>query len=231
MSNKEIQQQRMYRYFIDACQDLISEIGIENLTIRNISDKAGYNSATLYNYFTNLEELVALALLDNVKPYFYSLEALQDKNLDPTHFFLITWREYARYSFEKPQTFKRVFESRESDAILKYIPIYFNYFPSDNYAEFDQFTFRQSMNSRDEEMLSHLVIHDIIDQDHVGYLNNFIYALHLGLCERIVNGYFDAQQDVLRLFMQYLIDFFDIYSLKEIDKGNLLKEVMDYKIC
>ncbi len=59
----EIRRQRTEGYFIEAACDLIRKYGIESATIRNIAEKAGYNSATLYSYYDNLGHLLLHASL------------------------------------------------------------------------------------------------------------------------------------------------------------------------
>lgn len=48
-------------YFINATIELMEKEGIENLTIRKVAEQAKYNSATLYHYFSNLDELELFA--------------------------------------------------------------------------------------------------------------------------------------------------------------------------
>ena len=38
-------------------REIIEEEGIDSLSIRKTAEKAGYNSATLYHYFSDFEEL------------------------------------------------------------------------------------------------------------------------------------------------------------------------------
>lgn len=52
----------MMGYFIDAANQIIENEGIESVTIRKVADIAGYNSATLYNYFNDLNHLLFLLL-------------------------------------------------------------------------------------------------------------------------------------------------------------------------
>ncbi len=47
-------------YFIDATNEIIENEGIESVTIRKVANLAGYNSATIYNYFENLDHLIFL---------------------------------------------------------------------------------------------------------------------------------------------------------------------------
>ena len=51
----------MMSYFIIAAQQIIQEEGIKAVTIRKVAALAGYNSATIYNYFENLENLLFFA--------------------------------------------------------------------------------------------------------------------------------------------------------------------------
>ncbi|HWO77724.1 MAG TPA: TetR/AcrR family transcriptional regulator, partial [Bacillus sp. (in: firmicutes)] len=46
MKRKEIQMNRMWKYFVDATAQIIEEEGVENVTARKIADIAGYTSST-----------------------------------------------------------------------------------------------------------------------------------------------------------------------------------------
>lgn len=59
---KEIQRDRMKKYFIESAKELIKEEGLSNLTTKKIGDRAGYSYATIYNYFTNFNELICVCL-------------------------------------------------------------------------------------------------------------------------------------------------------------------------
>jgi AcrR family transcriptional regulator len=64
MKNKEIQEQRMKGYFIQATKDILKAEGIKSISVRNIADKAGYSYATLYNYFKDVNELIFVCVND-----------------------------------------------------------------------------------------------------------------------------------------------------------------------
>ncbi|MFC6323177.1 TetR/AcrR family transcriptional regulator [Companilactobacillus baiquanensis] len=233
MNNKEIQRQRMYSYFITACQDLIKEEGMDQLTIRKISDKAGYNSATLYNYFENLDQLKALSLLDNIKPYFYSIRSLYNMDLNLIDRFLLIWREYAKYSFRNPQVYTEVFESSNSDNILSYIDKYFEYFPSDEFSKEDDvynLVYNRDMKQRDKVLLDPEVGAGYISEKQAKYLISGIYALHIGMCNQVLNGYYDDSDQALNLFMNYLIDMFLLNSNVDENKAELLNRVSSLKL-
>ncbi len=58
VGNKEIQEQRMRGYFIQAAKEILKGEGLRNISVRNIADRAGYSYATLYNYFKDANELI-----------------------------------------------------------------------------------------------------------------------------------------------------------------------------
>lgn len=64
MKNKEIQEQRMKGYFMQATKELLKGEGLRSVNVRSIADQAGYSYATLYNYFKDVKELVFLCVND-----------------------------------------------------------------------------------------------------------------------------------------------------------------------
>lgn len=72
--SRQLRKQRTENYFIDALCNIIRNEGMKAATIRNVAEKAGYNSATIYNYFSNFSHLLLRAhirfeteLLDKIK--------------------------------------------------------------------------------------------------------------------------------------------------------------------
>ena len=57
----DIRKERTKALYINIVCDLIRTKGMQAVTIRTISDLAGYNSATLYSYFDNLPQLILYA--------------------------------------------------------------------------------------------------------------------------------------------------------------------------
>lgn len=64
MNNKEIQEQRIRGYFIDATREMLKGEGIRSINVRAVADRAGYSYATLYNYFKDIKELVFICVKD-----------------------------------------------------------------------------------------------------------------------------------------------------------------------
>ena len=64
MKNKEIQEQRMRDYFIQACKDLLKGEGLRSVSVRSVAERAGYSFATMYNYFRDINDLLFLCVND-----------------------------------------------------------------------------------------------------------------------------------------------------------------------
>jgi len=64
MEKKAIQEKRMREYFIQATKEILKGEGLRCATVRNIADRAGYSYATLYNYFTDLKDLIFVCVND-----------------------------------------------------------------------------------------------------------------------------------------------------------------------
>ncbi len=64
MGNKEIQEQRIKGYFIEATKEILKGEGLKSLSVRNIAERAGYSYATLYNYFKDVKDLIFECVVD-----------------------------------------------------------------------------------------------------------------------------------------------------------------------
>ncbi|MCK5742299.1 MAG: TetR/AcrR family transcriptional regulator [Chlorobi bacterium] len=58
MTKNEIQEQRMRGYFLESAKNIIRSEGVKSISVRNVAESAGYSYATLYNYFSDIKELM-----------------------------------------------------------------------------------------------------------------------------------------------------------------------------
>lgn len=64
MDKKDIQEQRMRGYFIEAAKEIIRGEGFKAISVRNIAERAGYSYTTLYNYFKDIKDLIFVCVTD-----------------------------------------------------------------------------------------------------------------------------------------------------------------------
>ncbi|WP_209121884.1 TetR/AcrR family transcriptional regulator [Alkalihalobacillus sp. BA299] len=129
--NKEIQTIRMMVYFIDATSEIIKNEGMDKITIRKIADLAGFNSATIYNYFEELSHLIFFASMRYVKKYIDALPEYLDLATNPLEKYFKIWECFCKHSFEDPQIYYAVFSSNLGCPPEKLLKEYYGMFPTD----------------------------------------------------------------------------------------------------
>ncbi|WP_100398816.1 TetR/AcrR family transcriptional regulator [Bacillus sp. FJAT-44742] len=129
--NKEIQTIRMMVYFIDATSEIIEQEGMDKITIRKIADLAGFNSATIYNYFEELSHLIFFASMRYIKKYVNALPEYLASSNDPLEEYLKMWECFSRFSFSDPQIYYSVFSSNLGCPAEKLLKEYYGMFPTD----------------------------------------------------------------------------------------------------
>lgn len=118
---------------INCARNLIDEHGIQNVTIRAIADRADMNSATMYNYFHDLDELVTYACISYFQEYCERLNA-ENRYLsenEPEEVYLMTWDLFCQYSFRHPEEMYQLFFGKYSGELKTVIRKYYQWFPEE----------------------------------------------------------------------------------------------------
>lgn len=156
MTNKEIRVRRIRGYFLKATQDIIKEKGIDGVTIRGVAKLAGYNSATLYNYFQNLNHLIALALSPHIGHYIEIILAGLPKEADAFKLYQLNWHTFASISFDYPKEYYYLFFANPDMDLSKVYEEYFHAHPKAYEklpAPFQDMCRARTQYSRDEAFL------------------------------------------------------------------------------
>ena len=124
---KDIKKNRIKKYFIDACHQIISTESVDAVTIRKVADLAGYNSATLYNYFENLDHLLFYASCKHLKGYLLKLKTVELPEDCVERYFLI-WKHFSEEAFINAEfyyiMFFKFYNRNFNDTIKDYFDIY-----------------------------------------------------------------------------------------------------------
>lgn len=134
MDEKEdlsIKKKRIMIYFIEATEKLIREDGIDGLSIRRIAGEAGYNSATLYNYFDDLEHLVLFASVRHLREYVTALQKSIKPDMDALQIYRIVYENFCEFSFRFPEIFNNMFFGRYKDRLGNVLRRYYELFPDE----------------------------------------------------------------------------------------------------
>ena len=117
--------------FIEATAAIIREEGIDAISIRNVASRAGYSSATLYLYFEDINQLIALASVSHLRDYIAEIASRMDSFDDPKELYLYTWDAFCRHSFSNPSVFIALFFGEYGPTIDDTVKRYYTVFPGE----------------------------------------------------------------------------------------------------
>lgn len=195
-------------YFIDAAAKIIEEEGIEAITVRKVTDMAGYNSSTLYNYFENLDHLVFLAAMKFIKDYTYHLPKYIKSAKTSLERYIKIWECFCHYSFIRPEIYYTLFYSKLNISIKDAVREYYSIYPDDLGEQSDKLEnmlLEQDMFERGITILKPCVEEGFIDGDELTELNDVHILIYQGMVSRIINKQIDySLEEAEQVTMKYL---------------------------
>ena len=142
---KAEQRNQIFACFVNAASEIMDQEGMEGLTLRKVAQKAGYNSATLYNYFKDLDHLIMYASMKYFQAYNENLAIYMTELKDPYLRFISIWEFFCDTAFRHPHAFYNLFYGRYSAEVEDIIRSYYRVFPEE----------LGEMDENVREMLSH----------------------------------------------------------------------------
>ena len=209
MDKLDIKKRRVMMYFIEATQDLILNKGIENLSIKKIADKAGYNTATIYNYFEDLEELILYSSIDYLKIYLKDLKSEINSNMKAIEMYETIYKVFVHHSFEKPEIFHTLFFGKYSYKLEKIIKKYYEIFPDDITGQTDitkSVLVEGNIHNRDLPVIKQMIKEGSILEEEAPYIMEAIVRIHQSYLENILQ-----QREQISL-EEHKIKFFKIFN-------------------
>lgn len=165
-----VKQKRVMVYFIAAAKELLETEGVEHLTARKVAARAGYNSATLYNYFEDMEELEVFASISYLSRYIYNLGKALDFSMNARERYRTIYEVFCRSCFEKPELFYNLFYGRYKKHLKNVISMYYNLFPDElgqHQGEILQMLTQGDIEERDMAIMPSLVTEGFVAQENV----------------------------------------------------------------
>ena len=213
MTNKKIQRKRMMLYFINATEELIYEIGIEEITLRKVADRAGYNSATLYNYFENLDHLIFYAAMKFIKDYALALNTYLLGSDNAMDRFLKVWECFCDYSYDKPEIYSAIFFPNLDKDIKYYMEEYYSIFP-DELIDINN-NISIMLSKSDITQRGMITILDCIDEGFIrkedaNALNNMTLLIYESMLSKVKKGkisYEDGRNETMD-YIKYIVERF-----------------------
>jgi len=217
IDSDDIKKKRTLKYFIEATKEVILDKGIEKVTIRNVAKRAGYNSATIYNYFDNYKQLIFFASLDFLSKYTQAMPNYIAKGGNEIERFVLMWECFCKYSFENPNIYYAIFTDELGDHPENLMEKYFQIFP-------------QKLGNPPERLLPMLLDPDLANRASVaskpliekGYLSK-------NQAEEVDNMITYIYHGMLTLMINNRINYTSEEAVRKIKKH--IKTIVNYSIC
>lgn len=225
MANREKHHRRVLRYFIEAAQLIIQKEGMDAVTIRKVADIAGYNSATLYNYFQDLDQLLVYASLNRLTSYNQKIAEKTRAGKDWSEVLLLSWEEFADISFTYPDEFSQIFFNKHSDSLPAICRSYYELFSEeevDNESEWHSILTDFNLSNRNKVILNKIYPNETISAEDLEITNELmISAYHLLLECRVSNKEEYSHEFCRQKMMRYVTYLLSTLKSK---KGGTLDE-------
>ncbi|MCB2300453.1 TetR/AcrR family transcriptional regulator [Clostridium tagluense] len=219
MDNKEIQKRRMMGYFLEATKTIIETDGISAVTIRKVASMAGFNSATVYNYFENLNHLIFFASLRYLKDYAEALPKYTMNSKNSFENYVNVWKCFSYYSYLRPEIYNLIFfTSFSHTTVNSSIKTYYSIFPEEIGEETKKFLpmlFEDNINIRDYTVLKAAAAEGFFKDEDLNEINEMNVLIYEGMLSRLLSGKNDYTVEIAvektltyikRTLMAYRID-------------------------
>ena len=191
MDAKE-KKKKVMTYFIEATQELMKEDDIDKISIRKIAKKAGYNSATLYYYFEDLEHLILFASIRYLREYTSALAKNIKKDMTTLEKYRTVYETFNYYAFRSPVIFHNMFFGKYSPMLLNVIKEYYDIFPDDLSGHEDllrNLLTQGNMYERDKQIVNQLVKEGTLNEEKADMTLKILISAHQSyLYEVMVQG-------------------------------------------
>lgn len=128
---RTLKQSRAKKLFIESAQELIREQGLENFSIRKLSERIGLGSATLYSYFSDADELVVFASIKYRREYLLKLAREVRPEMSALEQYRKVYEVFNQYSFADPNLFINLYFGSHADRVEEYFEEYYSLYPEE----------------------------------------------------------------------------------------------------
>lgn len=151
---------RAINSFVNATEKIMMEEGINKVTIRKVSDLAGYSSATIYSYFENIDHLILFSSMKFLDEYILALpEYIKDETTAIGKFKKV-WECFSHFAFQRAEIFYAMFFPKLEKRFENYMTEYYCIYPikDEDYPEVIQKMLRgQSIYERNSILIDEAI--------------------------------------------------------------------------
>ncbi len=206
---------RAINSFVNATEKIMTEEGIKKVTIRKVSDLAGYSSATIYSYFENIDHLILFSSMKFLDEYIEALPEYINGETTSIGMFKKVWECFAHFAFRRADIFHAMFFSKLEKKYESYMEEYYCIYPikDNNYPEIIQRMLREkSIYDRNLILIDDLIADGYVkavNRDEISEMSVFIFE---SILHRLCMNEISAEEAEKKM-MRYLSRILDIEIL------------------
>lgn len=117
--------------YIETAYEISLKEGKKNVTLRRMATELGLNSATLYQYFEDMDELFLYVGFKYLNSYLKEVELFFREDHDSLEVMLGTWRIFAHCSFRNPKMYNSLFFNKHQRKMAYVVDDYYYLFPKE----------------------------------------------------------------------------------------------------
>jgi len=218
MTKSAIEKKEMMISFVNATKKLIEEEGIENVTARRVAQLTGYNVATAYKYFNNLNHVIFFASMKYYNDYIHDLPNYIKETNSSLINYLEIWRCFSNHAFHNPKIFKSLFLDQNPHSVQDTMKQYYELYP-DEFRELPQVLLpmlsKDCIVDRDIAILKVCVDDGYIRKEDLEMLSRSIVIFFEGLLMKVTNNIDGYNKDhALEIILTYIKNNLHYYNLK-----------------
>lgn len=186
---------------IKAAMEMICESGIQSVSARPLGTRAGINSALIYRYFRDIDEVILFACVHVLQEYsedmvhFSKAMSGDDDTVDDAGIYLLSWELFCKHAFSNPEEYNTLFFSRHSADLEAVIKEYYELFPHETPDDSDimlEAMFRTSNITSRNLLLLIPVLESKCSEKEIILINDITVAFFYSLLVKLADNDFGA---------------------------------------
>lgn len=181
---------------IDSAKSIMEEDGIDGITIRKVGDRAGLNSATIYNYFENLEHLKIFACLFVFDEYIDDIKNYLSKDKNPIENYIGIWECFIKHTAENIEVYYTIFFNSLEREIFEYVEEYYRLFPfkNRNYGNYiDEMLGNSALQKRNIILLDEIAKMGRLKEEDLKWINEISVYSYESILYRMYRNSIDSE--------------------------------------
>lgn len=177
--------------------EMIRESGLQSVTARSLGSRIGMNSALIYRYFKDIDEVIMFACVHVLQEYTREMaEATRayeasSSEISDSDIYMLSWELFCRHAFGSPEEYNVLFFSRHSAGLHDVISEYYDLFPHDRGREDDMILegmYRTSNLRSRNLMLLIPVLESRRSEKEIMIINDMTVSLFFALLIQLINN-------------------------------------------